>query len=570
MQEEFILGINGWHVKGHDASASLIRCKTDGSVEMVAAAEEERFNGVKHAYDTLPYKAVKFCLDTIGIRAEDLSAVAIPFEYPKIYADRGLNFNITDAELKRQLFPSLEKQDKPEIVYVNHHLAHVLSAFSPSMMESSVVMIVDGQGENESTTLWIVRNSGSTVQKISFSGIESSLGYFYEALTEFVGFKSDETGKTMGIAPYGNPNKYKKHLEEIIKVDDCVVKVLGSEVKLGLQSVPYFPVDEQHQVRSFWLRKFSEVTGLIPNDNSRRYSFRNFPKDYRDLAAAGQGLVETVLLTLAQQARLRSAENDLCISGGVGLNCVANGKIVETGVFRRVYVQPASNDAGTSLGAALEIAREKGYSVGKVHMIPYLGLGFSDADIVNFLKRSNVDFLANDDASNLIADLVVRGKVVGLFQGRAEFGPRALGNRSYIADPRTRHMQNYLNQFVKDREDGRPLAPSLIDSESANFFGRKLEAPHMTVAYRIADGLEAITHVDHSARPQIVDEYSNPIFYRQLIKIKDKIGIGVVVNTSLNLHGPIINTPQQALELLEKTGAAAIAFNNKYVVMKNN
>src|SRR3989344_165511 len=527
MQEELILGINGWQVRGHDASAALIKCKTDGLVEIVAAAEEERFLGVKHAYDTLPLQAVQFCLDFAGIKAEDLSAVAVPFEYPKIYETRGLKFDVSDPELRKSFSPNLAQSNKPEIFYVNHHIAHALSAFTPSMSDSSLVMVVDGQGEFESSTIWVVGNKGKQIQKIATSDIGSSLGYFYEALTEFAGFQPNEPGKTMGLAPYGNSEKYREAIEKLFCIDRCVIKVNGHEVKFGLVVGDYLPIDEQHQVRSFWLQKFSEITGMAPNDNSRKYSFREFPRKYVDLAASGQRVLEEVVWTLASQAQALTQLRNISIAGGVGLNCVAN-----------------------------------------VSMTPCLGLGYSNPEVLRILSRSNHNFIIYDDASRFIADLVAKGKVVGLFQGRAEFGPRALGNRSFIADARQAYMQDYINQHVKGREEGRPLAPAILDLHSEGLFGRVIDAPHMTVAYKIRDGLDAVTHVDGTTRPQIVSAESNNLFYNQLLAVRDVIGKGAVINTSLNFHGPIINTPQQALKLLETTRAEAIVFNNRYVVMR--
>ncbi len=568
MQEEFILGINGWSVRGHDASAALIKCKTDGLVEIIAATEEERFSGVKHAYDTLPLHSVQFCLDSAGIKAEDLSVVAVPFEYPKIYETRGLRFDVSDAELRKSLFSNPAQANRPEIFYVNHHLAHAVSAFAPSMSDSSLVMVVDGQGEFESSTIWVVNNKGKQIQKIATSDIGSSLGYFYEALTEFVGFQPNEPGKTMGLAPYGNPEKYRKAIEDLFDVDQCIVKVNGHELKFGLVVGNYLPIDEQQQVRLFWMRKFSEITGMNPNDNTRTYSFRNFPVGYVDLAASGQGVLEEVVWILASQAQALTQLRNVNIAGGVGLNCVANGLIAESGLFNRMYVQPASNDAGTSLGAALEVARQKGYDIHNVPMTPYLGLGYSNQEILRVVARSRYNFIIYDDASRFIADLVANGKVVGLFQGRAEFGPRALGNRSFIADARQAGMQDYINQHVKGREEGRPLAPAIMDLDSVSLFGQVINAPHMTVAYKIRDGLDAVTHVDGTTRPQIVTSDLNDLFYNQLLAVRNIIGKGAVINTSLNLHGPIINTPQQALKLLETTNAKAIVFNNRYVVMR--
>jgi len=568
MAEEFILGTQGWKIRGHDASAAIIKCH-DGKVDIIAAAEEERFTGLKHAYDTLPNHSIEFCLREAGIKAEDLSAIAIPFQYQKMYEERGINFNLCDKGVISAFMPQLAPQNMPDLFYVNHHLAHAISAFAPAMVDSSTVLIVDGQGERESTSVWAIKELGKSVKKIASSDIGSSLGYFYEGLTEFVGFRGDEAGKTMGLAPYGNPNRYRKHLEKLISIENCVISVNGSSVKLGLQSGDYLPVDEQWQVRSFWIKQLSNITGLKQNDNSRKYSYRNFPRPYADVASAGQLILENILVSLALQSKEATGLDNLSIAGGVGLNCVANGKIAELSAFRNFYIQPASNDAGTSLGAALEIARQKGYRISHVPMSAYQGIGYSNDSIERILNYSEISYSVHEDASHLIADLVTRGKVVGLFQGRAEFGPRALGNRSFIADPRRREMQDYINQHVKDREEGRPLAPSVIDRDAEIYFDRMRDAPHMTIASRMKKSLGAVTHVDGTTRPQIVDAGSNALYYNQLEKIKERLGEGAVVNTSLNLSGPIVNTPHQALKLLESTGTVAIIFNNRYVVMKN-
>ncbi|MBS3105104.1 hypothetical protein J4234_02510 [Candidatus Woesearchaeota archaeon] len=565
MQDEFILGIQGWKTRSHDASACLLKC-TNGKVEIVAAAEEERFIGIKHAYDTFPVHAVTFCLDFAGIAPQDLSAVAMPFDYPLIYATRSINLKIDPKDLQESVFPAYRINSQLKFVFVNHHLAHALSAFSPAMVDAASIIVVDGQGENESTTLWRATDRGKNIEKLASSGIGHSLGYFYEALTEFIGFEPNEAGKTMGLAPYGKPHPFYETLRDLVYVHQGVVRVKGLELQVDTSGKTF---DEQHLVRPYWMQKFEDITGLNPNDSSRKYSFRKFPRDYLNLAAAGQQLLEKIVVELAMQVHQRTGIVNLGIAGGVGLNCVANGKIAELGIFRKIYVQPASNDAGTSLGAALEVARQKGYDISHTAMTPYLGPSYSDSQIENILKSKHLPCRIEENAARLIAELIEQGKVVGLFQDRAEFGPRALGNRSFVADPRSASMQDLVNGYIKDREDGRPLAPSVMSEQSAYFFGNELDAPHMTVAYKMKTKLDAVTHVDGSTRPQIVTPKANPVFHEQLREINNRLGVGAVLNTSLNRHGPIIHTPYQALQLLEKTEAAALIFNNKYVVMKN-
>ncbi|MBU1205140.1 MAG: hypothetical protein KKE93_04490 [Nanoarchaeota archaeon] len=565
MNEQYILGINGWDIRSHDTSAALIKSSTSG-IEIIAAAEEERFIRKKHAYDTLPYKAVEFCLEQGKISLEDISTVALSWNMPKLYRDRNLPFKFEKNYFLSKLF-NKRLRKFPKLEFIDHHLCHALSAFSPSGFDSAAVLVVDGQGEYESTSLW--KADGNNLEQIAVSGIDASLGYFYESLTEFVGFRSDQAGKTMGLAPYGNKQKFLEALDRFFLFEGPIIRINSdSDVVLGKPMKDYLPIDEQEQVREFWFQKFNEITGLSPNDSSRKYSFRTFPENYLDLAASGQEMLEKIIVRLARSIHQETGHNNLCLSGGVALNCVANGRIVNN-IGLNIYVQPAANDAGTAIGAALEVARAGGYSITNIKMSPYLGKEYSNQEILETLRSSGIKFREREDMLSLIGELISKRKVLGLFQGRFEFGPRALGNRSFIADPRTVEVWDYINKEIKGREEGRPLAATILDSDTPIFFGKSVSGPHMTITYRlINDTLKAVKHVDSSTRPQILVYEDNPLFYQQIAKTGEEIGVNALINTSLNFQKPMINTPLEALDLFRKTKVDAIIFNNTFIAYR--
>lgn len=563
MEEKYILGINGWDIRSHDTSSVLIKGNVNG-IDIIAAAEEERFIRKKHAYGTLPYKAVEFCLEQGQITPEDISTVALSWDMPKLYNDRNIKFEFDRNNFLNRLFGKKLRRF-PNLEFVNHHLCHALSAFSPSGYESAGVLVIDGQGENESTSIW--KANENTLDQINISGISSSLGYFYEALSEFVGFRSNQAGKTMGLAPYGNKQRFLEELENVFQLEELTIKIPSyNGVILGKQLEDYLPLDEQKQLKDFWFQKFNEITDLEPNDSSKKYSFRTFQQDYLDLAASGQEILERIVVHLANKTSQITGQNNLCFSGGVALNCVTNGRIInELGL--NIYVQPAANDAGAAIGAALEIARSENYPISNMRMSPYLGKEYSNQHILEILKSSGVDYHEEENMLTLIKELISQGKVLGLFQGRFEFGPRALGNRSFVADPRSFEMGDYINKDIKGREEGRPLAATILDSSASVFFGMDIPSSHMTTAYNlIGNSLNAVKHIDSSSRPQILTYEDNPLYYQQINEVGKEIGVNALINTSLNFHEPIVNNPSDALLLLHKTKVDAIIFNNTFIV----
>ncbi|MBT3721300.1 hypothetical protein HOG47_06655, partial [archaeon] len=282
---KYILGVNGWDTRSHDTSATIIKCE-NGEIKVLAAAEEERFSRIKHAYDSLPVNAVQFCLNEAGITSEELYAVALSWDMPCLYDYRGLKLDFSENDFLSKLFGKMPRK-KPKFNFVNHHLSHALSAYSPSGFQESNVMVIDGQGETESLSIWNISNNG--VKKLASSGIHASLGYFYESLTEFIGFRGNQAGKTMGLAPYGN-NSYFNTLRSLFDIEDLCLNVEHTRgIEYGKTVANYLPIDEQEQLRTLWFKKFRDLLKLSPNDNTKKYSFRSFPKVYRDIAASGQG-----------------------------------------------------------------------------------------------------------------------------------------------------------------------------------------------------------------------------------------------------------------------------------------
>lgn len=565
MKNQYILGINGWAVRSHDASATLIKC-SDNNVEIIAAAEEERFTRKLHAYDSLPINAVKFCLEQGKILPEELSTVALSWNMPLQYAKRNINFEFEKKDFLNRLF-NQNIRKMPNFEFVNHHLAHALSTYSPSGFDSAAILVIDGQGESSSTTVWSANKN--VIDKLDDSKIQSSLGYFYEALTEFIGFRSDQAGKTMGLAPYGNSEEFFKPLKSLFSVDDTVIDIRKNvKIEYGkLLNNVY--LDEQEQLRTFWFEEFKRITGLNPNDKNKKYSFRHFPEEYLNLAASGQKVLEQVIVQLAKNVSEKTKQNNLCLAGGVALNCVANGRIIQD-LGLNIYIQPAANDAGSSLGAALAIAKDEGYKFFNVKMSPYLGKEYSNAEILNVLRNSGVHFEKSSDMFKVLSDEILKENVVGLFQGRFEFGPRALGNRSFVANPNIVNLFDYINKEIKAREEGRPLAASIIIEDVLDLFGEKVYGPHMNITHNLnCSSLKAVQHVDGSIRPQILSYEDNPLFYNQIKEVGKAIGVNALINTSLNFQEPIVTSPQEALALFKKTSVDSIIFNNKYIAYRD-
>jgi len=576
-----ILGISCFF---HDAGAALLR---DGV--LIAAAEEERFTRKKHDY-SFPVNAIDFCLNAGGIQGEDLSMVVF-FEKPFLKFDRILRTAMQTFPRSRQVFQSSMitwLTDKlwikglirhklgvaeSKILFSDHHLSHAASAFLCSPFTEAAIMTVDGVGEWATATYGVGR--GTDVKILREIRFPHSLGLLYSAFTAYLGFEVNEGEyKVMGMAPFGQP-----------RYIDKVWKLIRQEGD-GSFSLDMSYFSFHHSTHSTYNPKFVELFG--PERDPRAHFFTptsGYPayfgpkptdydglarqnQHYADIAASIQKVTEEVLLGMATHLQRATGLKNLCFAGGVALNSVANGRLLRETPFEELFIQPAAGDGGGALGAALY-----GYHMvlGKprefVMRHAYWGQEHSPADVDTFLRTSNISYTRFDDDDKLMARVVehlTAGKVIGWFQGRFELGPRALGNRSIIADPRNPAMKDIVNTKIKFREPFRPFAPSVLTERTEEFFNLPNPARHYPARYMLYvvdvnpgkdQQIPAVTHVDGTARLQTVDHETAPRYYRLIHSFGDATGVPVLLNTSFNLRGePIVNTPEEAFNTFSRCG----------------
>ncbi len=594
-----VLGISALY---HDSAAALVK---DG--EVIAAAQEERFTRIKHD-SSLPKRAIEFCLKSTGVSATDIDAVVF-YDNPFLKLDRfSSNLICSYGDINDLLELSLEKilikniwvqkdirdilggvLGKTDSLFVTkHHIAHAASAFYPSPFKDAAILTIDGVGEWSTTSIGY--GTGNSLQLIKEIRYPHSLGLLYSAFTYFCGFRVNYGDyKLMGLAPYGEPVYYDLIIDKLIDI-----KKDGS-YRLNLE---YF--DYQYG-RTMTNDRFANLFG-----GERRKPEQEITKREMDMAASVQKVVEDVLVKLAKEAKriVGDKANSLVMAGGVTLNCVANGRLLKEGIFDNIWVQPAAGDAGGALGAALyytynegnikrecidDIDRQKG---------SYLGPSFDNAEIEKCIKDNKAvsHFIDDEELFQVIAKLLDQKMVIGLFHGQMEFGPRALGNRSIIADPRDVEMQSKLNLKIKYRESFRPFAPSVLHERVQDYFELNSESPYMLFCADVKENLRmpfelkneisnnssdlvpvinmrrstipAVTHVDYSARIQTVSENTNPFFYKIIKAFEDLTGCGLVVNTSFNVRGePIVCSPEDAYQCFINTEMDVLVMEN-YILYK--
>lgn len=570
-----ILGVSAFY---HDSAAALIE---DGVV--VAAAQEERFTRKKHD-DRFPENAIQYCLDEAGIVLNDVDYVAF-YDKPFLKFERLLETYLAFAPsgfrsfkmaipvwLKEKLFQKdlLHKKFKKfdedfdwqnKLLFSEHHQSHAASAFFPSPFEEAIVLTMDGVGEWATTSVAVGRGRElNMVREIHFP---HSLGLLYSAFTYYTGFKVNSGEyKVMGLAPYGEP----------------VYKDLILEKLMDVKEDGSFRLDQQYFNYCTGLtmtnRKFDELFGGPPRQAEERLT-----QKHMDLAASVQAVTEEVVLRLTRSLSQEYGIKNLCLAGGVALNCVANGKVLRDQAFEKVWVQPAAGDAGGALGAALNAYHLFQQQPRKLNGAmdgmkgSYLGPELPQTEIEKRLTATGAKFsvLGDDETIDATAEAMADGKAIGWFQGRMEFGPRALGGRSIIADPRSPEMQKTLNLRVKYRESFRPFAPSVLREDVSDWFEIDSDSPYMLMVAPVAEkrrremtedenalfGIEklnvprsdipAVTHVDYSARIQTVHKETNPRYHALISAFKKRTGCPVVVNTSFNVRGePIVCTPEDA------------------------
>ena len=579
-----ILGISAFY---HDSAACLVR---DG--EIIAAAQEERFTRKKHDF-SFPDNAIKFCLEEGEISGESLDYVAF-YDKPFIKFERILETYLAFAPsgiqsfimaiplwIKQKLWmkESIKKQLNYEgkIIFPEHHESHAASAFFASPFPEAAFLTIDGVGEWTTTSYGIGKNN--QIQILSEIYFPHSLGLLYSAFTYYTGFKVNSGEyKVMGLAPYGTP-KYK----DLILSELMDLKEDGS-FKLNMQ---YFDYCAGLTMTN---RKFEKLFGGPPRKPESKVTQRDM-----DLARSVQDVTEEVMLRMARHIYKETKQKNLCLAGGVALNCVGNGKILREGPFDNIWIQPAAGDAGGALGAALfvwyQYLDNQRIANGQRDFMKasLLGPEYNDDQILQYLNANNIPFdkLPSGEMPARIADLIAQEKTIGWFQGRMEFGPRALGARSIIGDARSPKMQEIMNLKIKFRESFRPFAPSVLREKAPDFFDIDSESPYMLIVAPVKENIRramtkeeqeyfgldklhvmrssipAVTHVDYSARVQTVTRESNPIYYEMIDKFAEKHKCPVIINTSFNVRGePIVCTPQDAYLCFMRT-------NMDYLIMGN-
>lgn len=599
-----ILGMIGF---GQNPAACLLQ---DG--KLVAFAEEERFTRVKGSDGSAPLKSVVYCLSMANLKLGDIDRIAFGWDstrYPwAMTRNFGANYLRYYWAEKRSyhkqkdtssMFTALEtlmefdptqirlkimeglhsvglQGDIPKVEFVPHHLAHAYSAFFCSSFDKAGILTIDGSGEDICTQLAI--GDGQQVRVIETFPIPHSLGWFYAAITEYLGFVPyRDEGKVMGLAALGEKrksnNRWIEPLGHIVRTGNNHYEVNPIYTKFGGHYYGQRYTDEMAkllmgidpQAKPINYGEKVEIEGRLQN--------RYLLDIYIDLAYAAQTILERTAVMLAKKLVYQYKTENLCIAGGVGLNCKMNGEILRQSGCKNIFVQPASNDAGTALGAALYIASANHENVHCPLQHTYWGPGFSNAEILQTLKNCKLDFQEVNDPTTIAAHLLNEGKIIGWFQGRMEFGARALGNRSILANPVMLNIKDKLNAEVKYREAWRPFCPSIIDEVKETYIQNSNESSFMIVAYHVQeavrDKIPSVIHVDGTIRPQVVSSISNPIYHSLLKEYGKFSGHPVVLNTSFNVRGePIICTPLDAIRCFFSNGLDALVIGN-FVLRKN-
>lgn len=589
--KKIILGISAYY---HDSAAALL---VDG--EIIAAAQEERFSRKKHDA-RFPTNAIQYCLKEAGITLSDVDDVVF-YDKPLVkferlietylsYAPSGLRsfFTAMPIWLKEKLYlkntlkrefgslQTTDKHKKPRLLFTEHHQSHAASAFFPSPFEKAAVLCIDGVGEWSTTTVWVgERNSLKAMWEIDFP---HSLGLLYSAFTYYTGFKVNSGEyKLMGLAPYGEPKYIDLIYSELLDLKE------DGTFRLNMD---YFNYCAGLTMTS---SKFNKLFGGSP-----RRPESSITQKEMDLAASIQKVTEDIVIRLARTVRKETGCQYLCMAGGVALNCVANGELLRTGIFDDIWIQPAAGDAGGALGSALAVWHELYQGERKINHTDsmkgsYLGPKFETDDIRTRLNQLGATYkeLEDNELMPLLAEILAKDNVVGWFQGRMEFGPRALGGRSIIGNPQSSKMQSQMNLKIKYRESFRPFAPSVLYEDVQEYFDQRQPSPYMLIVAPVKESLRipmteeqknlfgieklniprsqlpAITHVDYSARIQTIHQDTNPRYHHLVSEFKKRTGCSVLVNTSFNVRGePIVCTPEDAYRCFIQTEMDYLVIEN--------
>lgn len=585
-----ILGIYYRHGReyGAESSACIIN-----NGKLVAFADEDKLTHIKRINGAFPEKSIAYCIKQAGISMKDIDVVAIPWDcesfdnkmskfYMKYFhqyypVDKGsikwclkqmdnMNSNVHLKDI--QQFFNEHNCDVPKVEFVRHHLAHAASTYFMSGFDKASIMVVDAHGEKECTSFW--KGEGRQIEEIGRIEIPHSLGWYYVAFTNFCGFEPKfGEGKLMGLAAYGRYNKeIEKKVSEVLKTDNGLYE-LNSKLIFGDHSKSKFYTDWFEDMmgkpRKSDTKVFFDDEGCI---NGIKYG--KIDQYYKDVAYMAQGYLEKALINCLNWVYREKGIGKFCLAGGVHLNCKANGVLAEQPFVEDLFVIPVASDSGSALGAALWVSRDS-LNIGKKTSTVYWGPEF-DSDAVEYsLKKNNLNFEKIDDITEIGADLIAKGKIVGWYQGKLEAGPRALGNRSILGNPASSNIKDVVNQKVKYREKWRPFAPSVLKNRSKDYFEKKVDSPFMIVACKIRDEykrqLPSVVHIDGTVRMQEVDE-ENPRYARLLEGFERRTGHPVVLNTSFNVKDePIVCGPDDAIRCYLKSGMDSLCIGD-YLVNK--
>lgn len=592
----YILGISCFY---HDAAAAILR-----NGELIAAAEEERFTRKKHDYD-FPENAIRFCLEYAGITAQELDYIVfyekpfLKFErilmtslqtFPRswrVFKEAMITWLLDKLWIKRTLTAKLDVSDE-KILFSEHHLSHAASAFYPSPFNEAAIMTLDGVGEW--TTVTLGRGRDTEIELSKEQRFPHSLGLLYSAFTAFLGFKvNDGEYQVMGMAPYGEPRYVEKINENLIQVAED-----GSfRLNMDYFSYHYSPTRmfNSRFERLFGKPRVPESPFFTRSSGYPSY-FGEKPLNYQelcranehyaDVAASIQRVTEEILLKIANYLYKETGMKRLCIAGGVGLNSVANGRILREGPFEELYIQPSAGDGGGALGAALWAYHAiLGNPRKFVMKHAFWGKDYSEREIKQFLEERNIsyEYIGSEERlTDRVVDYLLKGKIIGWFQGRFEWGPRALGNRSILADPRRAEMKDIVNTKIKFREPFRPFAPVILESKVKDFFESLNPKKHYPARFMLLvlplknekrEEVQAVNHMG-TGRLQTIRSEWNPRYYRVVEKFGELTGVPVLLNTSFNLKGePIVNSPADAFSTFSKSGIDVLVLGN-YIVRKRS
>ncbi len=593
----YILGISSFY---HDSAATLLN---DGKI--VAAAQEERFTRIKHD-SNYPYNSIEFVLNFANLELSDIDKIVF-YEKPFLkferlletyvaFAPRGfaqfikamplwLNQKLFQKKMLKDLLKQHDSKfnDDSKLYFSEHHLSHAASAFYPSPFKEAIILTADGVGEWATTTVAVGKGKELEIKKeIHFP---HSLGLLYSAFTYFIGFEvNDGEYKLMGLAPYGEPKYTDKILNQLIDVKDD-----GS-----------FKLDQSYFNYATGLTMTNDKFDRLFGQKRRDPSKEDISQFHMDIASSIQNVTEIIILKMSKSLRDEFKIDNLCLAGGVALNCVANGKILKEKIFRNIWTQPAAGDAGGSLGAALalwhlELNKDRRINPSDSMSGSYLGPEYSQSFIEQELENNGAKFevLNETEIIEKTSESLTQGKAIGWFQGRMEFGPRALGARSIIGDPRSETMQKNLNLKIKYRESFRPFAPSILREDLEDWFDLECDSPYMLLVAQVNSKIKkdmsdeqknlfgidklnvkrseipAVTHVDYSARIQTVSRKTNLKYYNLIKKFKEKTNCPVILNTSFNVKGePIVNSPKDAFKCFMGTELDVLVIGNCYLEKK--